>query len=193
MSMITKIIIVFLLCTIIVWAADTGNQNLTAVQGGTNWTNWDVDSVDTSDDDRASYAGTTQDVAGGTGFGFSIPDGATIDSIVVYTEGYGTGAGPVDQQIEAQILIAGMGTGDWVTVQLIKNVGGEAVITSIGSTDALWNTGADEADIENSTFGVQHRDINTTSDIFYIDHIQMRIVYTEVSGAKGTVIRIRGN
>ena len=178
-----KLFLLLLLLSLIsspILGDDTGELVPTTVQDGTNWTNWVVDSIDTSDDDRTTYAAATQDVAGATGFGVDITS-TGIDSIIVITEGYGTGGGPTDQRIEVQLLIAGVGTGDWVAIQFGKNPGNEADQISVGITDALWNTGATESDVEHAQFGVQYRDINTTIDLFAIDYVRVRVVYT--SGA----------
>lgn len=181
-------ILLLLLLPAMAWGATTGEKVPTTVQDGTGWTDWTVAQINSSDDNRATYVGTTQPVAGATGMGIDITS-SSIDSIIVHVEGHGTGGGPADQDIEVQILIAGTGTGDWVKINLDKNVDSDWRVT--GTDDALWATGADEADVEHADFGVQMRDINTTDDIFRIDYVRVEVIYTATVTSKAQIMRIQ--
>jgi len=112
-------------------------------------------------------------------FGFTIPTGATIDSVLVYVEGHG-GDGASCQLLDATGAI----TGDKVAYSLPTHDDSE--VTVRGTTNELWNATWTAADINDSDFGVQLTCLGGTH--LYIDLVRIQIYYsTYPSGNTGLV------
>ncbi|MBA7652829.1 hypothetical protein ES703_60668 [subsurface metagenome] len=114
-----------------------------------------------------------------TTFGFAIPDGATIDGIVVEIEKKATGNGVIDNSVK--IVAAGSEQGDekaaagyWSTTESYISYGG---------VDDLWGLGWNSAGINASNFGVSIIARHTLTDpqAAYVDHIRITVYYTEVA------------
>lgn len=179
-------IIVLLLLFALVWATIEGPNSSTS-EFGSNWTN--TSNVRLSDDNDASYNATSQDWLITTGYGFTAATG-TMDSVIVTVEGSGPSGNPTQRGMDAQLVIGGSGTGDIVNFTLGTN---DQIITIVGSTDALFNTGLTVAQFLAAGFGVQIRDDDASANALTIDHIQIRGVYTAagdgVSGRRRRVIQ----
>ncbi|MBA7641395.1 hypothetical protein ES703_49072 [subsurface metagenome] len=114
-----------------------------------------------------------------TTFGFSIPDGATIDGIVAEFEKRATASGISDSSV--QIVMAGSEQGDeravagyWPT--------SDTYIAHGGIAD-LWGLGWNAAAINASNFGVSiaARFVASDEKTVYIDHVRITVYYTEVA------------
>lgn len=136
-----------------------------------------------ADDGNVSYAEADYQYSyrlKATNFGFSLPDGATIDGILVEIEGRRTGAAINAKDYRVQLLDAdGVLVGDnkadtitiWPTTLTIANYG--------GATDT-WNAMPTEAMVESANFGVVlsvSLPANTLNRI-QVDFIRMTIYYT---------------
>lgn len=142
-----------------------------------------------SEDDRAISdvgASTYSDWLRCVNFGFTtgdIPEGATITGIELSIERQAeTAVNTYDSAIYLRTS-AGQGTSDnkavadlWPTADASATYGGDA---------DTWNTGYDDSDIRDSTFGVDISIANnhgTQAREARIDHVQIRVYYT-VAGA----------
>lgn len=120
-----------------------------------------------------------------TGYGFSIPDGATIDGIVVEVERAGTaGGGNVVSLNILKLIKAGavvgsdLGSGTWTATDTYGTYGGAS---------NLWGTTWSVAEINASTFGAAlSATISAAAEEFaeaYVDHIRITVYYTPSGGA----------
>lgn len=180
--------------------ASSGPNNPTSaverLAAGASWTG--ITNVYSSDDSRATAAlsgsggGAQTNLIDITGFGFSIPAGATIDGVVVEIEKSvsSTSGSPNDRSI---FLLANgrIGTdfplvGDdkasatvWPTT--------DAYATYGGPTDA-WAASLTATQVNNSNFGVCVSGKKTpgeTSTTLRIDHVRITIYYTAAGGGGG--------
>jgi hypothetical protein len=118
-----------------------------------------------------------------TGFGFSIPSGATIDGIVVGIERRYSGVGTI-RDYRVRIVKGGsIGSTDratstnWTTSDVYEDHG--------GSTD-LWGERWTTSDINSSNFGVAisaQKFSGVGSPTVGIDHIRITVYYTASSGS----------
>jgi len=132
-----------------------------------------------SDNSRASYNNSFQDILALTSFGFSSASGV-IDGIKVEIEGYGTGAAPpIGDQIDVALTKDGSTpAGSWKTARALPNgLANEAYITCGGAND-LWGTSWTASDIDNSNFGALIRDTDIVAGALYIDHVRVTVYYT---------------
>lgn len=114
-----------------------------------------------------------------TTFGFSIPDGATIDGIVAEFEKKATGSGIVDFSV--RIVMAGFEQGD--EKKLLSYWPTSDTYISHGGAADLWGLGWNPAAINASNFGVSisARMSITGEQAAYIDHVRITVYYTEVA------------
>lgn len=133
-----------------------------------------------SDNNRASrrhYQDDITEYLRATTFGFSIPDGAIIDGIEARFEKYCSASNTI-MDYSCKIVKAGseQGTGHakgyWST--------SEGYVVYGGATDK-WGLTWTVAQINASNFGVSISAINyeSTSSMAYVDHVQIRVYYTE--------------
>lgn len=139
---------------------------------GTNWT--DPTNVYASDDDRAAYNNTAQDLLKAITFGLSIPSGASIKGITVYVEGVATGANPQARTIDVGLTKDGSTLAGNYKQQVLPTTEGEF---ALGGAADLWGTTWTEAEVESANFGVLIRDNDTTANPLLIDHIQVKVAY----------------
>lgn len=109
-----------------------------------------------------------------TGFGFSIPTGATIDGIVVEWERKTSSSGVTDKAV--RIVKAGAvgstdksAAGDWPTTDTFKSYG--------GSTD-LWGETWTAADINSANFGAAIATQSTLVRTNSVDSVRITVYYT---------------
>jgi len=179
-------LIAILLLFSVVYAANETQFGVTG-NGGTNWSN--AGTIKTSDDQRASYNTTTQDWIGVEDMGFVAVVG-TVDSIRVNIEGYGVIGGSERRTMDAQLIIGGIATGDIVSFAFTgTGTGAESTIFAVGSTDVLWNTAADSADVTASNFGAQIRDNDAIAHNLNVDAISIVVHYTGASGVTSHIMR----
>lgn len=115
-----------------------------------------------------------------TGFGFTIPDNATIDGIVVEVERSASGFYVRDARVYIVKGNALTGTNKanstpWPSTDTYQ---------TYGSPTDLWGTTWTPADINSTGFGVAISVLNQDTNIAqaYIDHIRITVYYTHVAG-----------
>lgn len=147
---------------------------------GTNWTN--PTNVYSSDNSRATYANAGQDDLKITGFGFSIPTGATILGIEVLIEGNGSSSTASNRSIQIGATKDGSSlAGSRLASQnLPQTTDGNL---TFGSGTNLFSTTFSPADINASTFGILLRAGNTNTSTRSIDQVQVRIYYSPLISA----------
>ncbi|MCH9024721.1 MAG: hypothetical protein IH931_05235 [candidate division Zixibacteria bacterium] len=148
---------------------------------GTDGATWSKeDSVFLSDDQRALDNQSTQVDLEAETFSIGAPTGVTIDSIVVRVEGNGTAGAAASRKIDVALTKNGTSeVGDVVTITLDKNT--DAYIEARGTTDVLWGTTWTVAEVNATTFGVFVNPNNTNTADILVDHIQIKICWTEAS------------
>lgn len=171
---------------IVVYWTDAGSCDYQdpATSSGTNWSN--PDSAFLSDDQKAKYANAGQNNMFATNFSIGAPTDATIDSIVVTVEGNGAGNSPGSRAIVVGLTKDGSSeAGDEVSQNMDKNT--DNTYTLHGSTNDLWNTTWTAAEINSANFGVTLNKSSTSTDEIRIDHIRVKVCWTEAgeSGASG--------
>jgi hypothetical protein len=177
-----------LLVATLLWAASQGPNNPTlgvnVAGGGVNWAN--PTNIYASDDARgtaALAASGYSDYLRATGFGFTIPAGATINGIVVGIERSYTGTGTCED-LSVKIVKGGTETGTekasgaWPTPDDFYDSFG------IGTTD-LWGTAWTVADINAADFGVSVSATETSGTDTVsarVDHMRITVYYTTAGG-----------
>lgn len=149
---------------------------------GTNWTN-PTNATGISDNSCATYDNSAQDILTLYNFGFSIPAGATIDSINVTVDGYGTQSQGVRRDLEMQLTKTGgganTGVGDLLNnVRLLEgaNCAASDLYSIVGQV--LWNTTWTDSEINASTFGINIADDDATAHEIGVDAARSEIFYT---------------
>lgn len=158
--------------------------------GTVTWTS--TGNIYSSNNSRAivSYSGPgTSYFLKATGFGFSIPSGATIDGIEVVFEGYSSIGGGSEGFLNITKLIKGgsiVGT-DQDSGQRIEGIGDTTV--TIGGPSNLWGTTWNDSEINASDFGVA---VSITTQYqksgggAYCDTITIKVYYTTGGGGGGS-------
>ena len=144
----------------------------------TAWTN--IGNVFASDDQRASYVGTTADTLYITNLNMGLPD-ATLDSIFVTTEAQGSASQAGRRKINLFL------TKDGTTVVGESDAHTHARNTddtkrSTGGTTPLWNTTWTAAEVNASTFGIVIWKSATQAGTILLDHVTIYVAYTEANG-----------
>ncbi|MEE9553979.1 MAG: hypothetical protein V3W18_06740 [candidate division Zixibacteria bacterium] len=174
----TKVITaVFLLLAAPAIYASSEGPNDPASASGTNWKHPTY--TFSSDDTRASYNNSLQDIMTITSYGFSSVLG-TIDGIKIEIEGYGSSAfPPAGDQIDVALTKNGSSpAGSWKTAATLPNgISNEAYIVVGGPSD-LWGTAWTPSEIQNANFGVLIRDTDAIADNLSIDHVRVTIYFT---------------
>lgn len=163
--------------------ASSEGPNSPSSASGLVWKN--ITNVFASDNSRASYNGSFQDILSATSFGFVDVVGV-IDGIKVEVEGYGTGSSPPTGD-EINIALTKNGSspaGSWKTfVALPNGVANEAYVSRGGSSD-LWGTTWTPLEISNSGFGVLIRDSDILASALNVDHIRVTVYYTVLASGR---------
>lgn len=179
--------------------ASSGPNNPTSAverfAAGTGWTS--LSNLYASDDSRASASlsgtggGSQTNYIDVTGFGFSIPAGATIDGVIVEIERSvsSTSGSPTDRSV---FLLADgrIGTDpkvgdDKATLTIWPTT--DAYATYGGAADA-WAASLTDTQVNNSNFGVcisGRKTSGETSTTLRIDHVKITIHYTASGGGGG--------
>jgi hypothetical protein len=185
-------IIVFLILSSLIFAATGDWESPTSsANSGADWVN--PDSCFASDNERTTNAGTGQLLLDTEGYGFTVDDGATIDSIIVRVEGYGTSSTESEREVAAQLTNhMGIPWGDIISNNALpEGVGSEDYIEIRGTSDDLWGTGFGESVIEDSDFGVYIQKESSAADSVNIDHVQIQVWWSfpsELSGRRRRLI-----
>ncbi|MBU1022941.1 LamG domain-containing protein, partial [bacterium] len=115
-----------------------------------------------------------------TNFGFSIPEGVTINGILMEVKRYGQGNDlPDDEEVKIVKSDGSVGSenkaigGDW-------NNGGNEVYISYGGAEDLWSESWSDADINNANFGtvMSAQSGSTLASIAWVNHIRINVTYT---------------
>jgi hypothetical protein len=150
--------------------------NSPSAASGTNWTN--PTNVYSSNDSRASYANTAQNALAVTGFSFSIPSNATIVGIEVLIEGQGSSSTAANRNIQPGLTKNGSAlVGTRATAQNLA-LNSDTTLT-FGSASSLWGTTWTYSEINASTFGALVRVGNTNNSTRQVDHVQIRVTYSQ--------------
>lgn len=166
--------------------------------GSVSWSNYT--NVTSSDDlyttvTTGVFIGTISYYIKSTNFGFSVPNGATIDGVVVSVERHKTGA-PNAKDSSLRLVIGGSITGDDKadTVTVWPTSDGTA---TYGSSSDLWGTMPSASDVNASNFGIVLATTGGTGGgggqdaNFFVDHITITVYYTE-SGLTVSQTRVQG-
>jgi len=197
MKKILFVLIFFLFCAKISFAANTGEispdgpSSANESSATTNWTNTGtspVDSVGTSNDAYCVYTGTTLDSLYVINFNMAIPAGATIDSIFATLEAQGSATQAARRRLAYFFVKDGtVPVGEISAVNNFpQDVDGTQRMT--GVTTPLWNTTWSAAEINASTFGIVLWKTATQAGNVSLDHVTIYVAFTEVGGAKGSVM-----
>ena len=154
-------------------------QDAASSTDGVTWSK--EDSVFLSDNQRALDDQSTQLDLEVENFTIGATTGATIDSIIVRVEGNGTAGAAASRKIDVALTKNGTSeVGDVVTITLDKNT--DAYIEARGTTDVLWGTTWTVTEVNATTFGVFVNPSNTNTSDILVDHIQIKVCWTESSG-----------
>ncbi|MCH7689640.1 MAG: hypothetical protein IIA17_01170 [candidate division Zixibacteria bacterium] len=146
---------------------------------GATWSR--EDSVFLSDDQRALDDQSTQVDMEVENFTIGAPAGATIDSIVVRAEGQGAANQATRRRVNVALTKNGTSeVGDVVNITFDKDT--DAYEEARGSTNVLWGTTWTVAEVNATTFGVFINPDGTTTDNILVDHVQIKVCWTESSG-----------
>jgi len=144
--------------------------------GTVAWTN--PGNAAASDDSRAeaTLTGTHSHYLKATGFGFSIPAGATINGITVEIERHYTTIGVFDNRI--RLVRAGTIESTNKTIGAWPN--GTDAYQTAGSSSDLWGSSWSSTDINDSGFGVAiaATGFGPGAGTAKIDHIRITVNYT---------------
>lgn len=148
--------------------------NYASVSSAVGWSN-PADATGSADNQCASRSGT----AGGslylTGFGFSIPDAATIQSITVEVKFAGS---TTDAGVRVRLLKGGSPVGN--TKDIMGISGQTDCATSVFRTVGdPWGTTWTPAEINAANFGVQLTKLGST-DTSYVDAVRITVEYSDV-------------
>ena len=156
-----------------------------ANQTGVGTVAWsDPGNVVASDNTRSFsglLAGAQSNYLLASGFGFSIPDGSTIDGVVVEIEKSASYTGVVDNRV--RIVKGGVvGATDKAAVGIWDTLSASEAYTTYGGASDKWGETWTAADINASDFGVaisarnNHPKFPRTA---YVDHVRITVYYTE--------------
>jgi len=178
------------------WADNTGEQDpASSAQEGSPTTAWtNIDSVFTSNDQRASYTGTTFDTIYVTNFSMGVTADATIDSIFVTIEAQGSASQSARRKLK--LFLTKLGTtvvGSFEQYTHAQDT--DDIIRKTGATNPLWNATWTAAEVNASTFGVILWKTASQAGTILLDHVTIYIAFTEAGGEVATARRriILGN
>ena len=138
------------------------------------WTN--PTNAFSSDDQYATAQGTylEQDYYN---FNFNTPSNAVINGIELAIEGHGDGVG---NYIKAEIYSASEGYWEGNDGWMVLGDNGEDALATYGGPSELWGLSWLPSDFSNDDFQMMITTFSR-SDKLYVDHIQVKVYYTEVS------------
>ena len=181
-------LLAFLLLPAMAWAStDNGWKSPSATICGADWSN--CDSTYASDNKRASHTATSSGDMILTGFSQGVPAGATIDTIIVSVEGYGDYVNNCTRRNLYLTLTKDGGSAAGETNTLCLDATTESTVEQRGTLTPLWNTSWSASAINSSDFGILIVNSGSKADGVYVDHLQIKIWYTEVAAGKAQVMR----
>ncbi|HET8581136.1 MAG TPA: immunoglobulin-like domain-containing protein [Candidatus Paceibacterota bacterium] len=152
-----------------------------ASYGQIAWTN--LSNAEADDGSSASFSGVnggvTSEYLKATGFGFSIPAGATITGIVVSVDREGVGGAPGSEADDQVLLVKGgtIGATNRATAAVMPQV---MTLQAFGSSSDLWGDTWTPADINSSDFGAAYAAQDGTYGV-YVDSISITVYYSLAS------------
>lgn len=178
------------LLAITVWADNTGEKiPASAANEASPVTAWqDLTDIFSSNNNDASYAGTSQDTIYVTNFSMAVPTDATIDTIFVSIEGEGSASQASRRRVVFFIVKDGKTV---VGIQSSNQTLGfelDITVRSTGTTTPLFGTTFTEAEVNASGFGIALWKTASQAGTIFIDQVTMYIAYTEAGGEKATVM-----
>lgn len=186
----TLIIGVIFMVAPALWADNTGEQSpASSAQEGSPTTSWtNIDSVFTSNDERASYTGTASDSLYITNFSMGVTADATIDSIFVTPEAQGSASQAARRRLDGHLTKDGTTiVGDHVIFNFDQDSDTQTRLT--GGTDPLWGTTWTAAEVNASTFGFVTNKSASQAGTILLDHVTIYIAFTETGGEAATARR----
>jgi hypothetical protein len=178
----------FFALLIILWpggdvSASSEGPNSPSSVSGNGWKN--VNNVFVSDDNRASYNKSFQEILSATSFSF-LEVAGIVDGIKVEIEGYGTGANPpIGDQIDLALTKDGSSVaGAWKTAVTLPNGAGNEAYVARGGAEDLWGTTWTPSEVKSSSFGVLIRDTDFSASPLYIDHIRVTVYFTTANNTR---------
>jgi len=111
-------------------------------------------------------------------FAFSVPSGATIDGIEIELEGLTEGT-----SADAVVMLSYDGGTNWTSTETHTFTSGtDETLTYGGATDT-WDRVWSDSEFTDGTFLVAVQAINgTKNDDINLDHLQVKVYYTETEG-----------
>lgn len=140
--------------------------------------------------DNGSTAGTSSNLQNsnsswlrGTGFGFAIPAGATIDGIVMECGCFKDTDSGSSVVVLHEALIVKAGTPTGVTRGPSASLGTTEQNVSLGGTTDLWGATLSDTDVNDSGFGVDVRFRETANfpEDALVDYVRLTVYYTEAA------------
>lgn len=167
-----KFLLLLLILPLSLFAA-SGDYNDPATASGTNWTN--PTNVFVDDAQFALYQSTTQNYLCVTNFTVEVPTGATIDSIIIRTNGKAGGSGLpfMDRFIYVGLTKNGSVVAGQMVMGMLSDIDSDVI-----SRHDLWGTTWTPAEINATTFGVIIQKFNTINNNIEIDHVQVKVYWT---------------
>jgi hypothetical protein len=152
--------------------------------GSVAWSN--PSNATTSDDSYASFSTTTlvnSEYLRGSSFGFSVPSNATIDGIEVSYEdkfGFTGDSGNLAGEVKLSLFGSGGALGNAKYSVFIYQVD---TVQTLGGSEDTWGATLTPEDVNNSSFGAAYYVEGANGDFveFFVDHIQVKVYYTESS------------
>jgi hypothetical protein len=167
-------------------AASESKTGAGSYDDGANWTN-PGNVTGAGDNSCATYNAKAQDQIVLYNYGFNIPTGATIDSVYIYIDGYGTSAVDSKRDFEAQLTKTGGGLNTGVgdieeDVRMPQGIacGGSSEYSIEGN--GLWGTTWSYSEINASSFGIIVKDDDSGNDELGLDAVKITVIYTEAGG-----------
>lgn len=168
-----------------------------AIGTNTDWSNpGNITAVGTPYATSSFTQGTNTDYLRGTGYGFSIPAGATINGIQVVINRNGTQSFSVGVMDNAVYLVK-----DVSGSPVIQTSGNNKATTSTwptsfgistyGSASDLWNLSWSPQEINSPNFGVAlsaHNNSSLSNRTATVDYIQIKVTYTPCTPTAAPVI-----
>lgn len=150
----------------------------------TAWTDPDNAKVSDNSDTQAFTNNTYTDWLRATNFGAAVPVGATIDGVLLSIEKNEASGDVKDSSIRLRTDADGQIGDDKATVDAWPAV--DTYIEHGGAADD-WNAVLDDADVNHANFGFDISFLATGFSQGRIDHIRVKIYYTEGGGGGATI------
>jgi hypothetical protein len=161
---------------------NSGSSAANVSDSGFAWTNpSNALTADGSSATASPLSGESTDWLQVTGFGFSIPAGATVNGVVVEVK---IGASATDAFDTTAVQLVTGGAAEGVTRSDSGNIPTTAAYVSVGGPTDLWGGTWTPAKVNAATFGAW---VKTFADagppaVVSIDHVRVTVYYTAAGG-----------